>query len=68
MTCDIFMTTMSRVDFVGGNSDVLDLFFITIVFYNFFFFFFLLNAVHKFPVYGTIKCYCIVLYCLDIMP
>ena len=56
MTFDIFMTTMSRIDFVGGNSDVLDFFFfffITIVFYNFFFF--LWNAVHKFPVYGTIK-------------
>ena len=43
MTCDIFMTTMSRIDFVGGNSDVLDIyyyfFFITIVFYNFFFLF-----------------------------
>ena len=23
------------------------------------------NAVHKFPVYGTIKLYCIVLYCID---
>ena len=25
--------------------------------------FFYSNAVHKFPVYGTIKCYCIVLHC-----
>ena len=22
------------------------------------------NAAHKFPVYGTIKCYCILLYCI----
>ena len=38
--------------------------FITIVFLiNFFY----SNAVHKFPVFGTIKCYCIVLYCKNLI-
>ena len=48
------------------NSDVLFTqvsFFITIVVYNIFFY---SNAVHEFPVYGTIKCYCIALHCIEL--
>ena len=58
---------MIIITFVGTNSDVFFLyfffffFFITIAFYKLFFY---LNAVHEFPVYGTIKLYCIVLYCI----
>ena len=63
------MTTMSRIDFVGGNSDVLDIYYYFFLSRLYFitFFFFLWNAVHKFPVYGTIKCYCIVLYCKSVI-
>ena len=66
--CDIFATTIIRIRIscVGRNSDVhflctyLFLFFYhDCIFINFY-----SNAVHKFPVYGTIKLYCIVLYCI----
>ena len=67
-TCDIFATTIIRIRItcVGRNSDVhflctyLFLFFYhDCIFINFY-----SNAVHKFPVYGTIKFYCIVLCCI----
>ena len=67
--CDIFATTIIRIIItcVGRNSDV----HFYVLIYSFFVFYhdcifinFYSNAVHKFPVYGTIKLYCIVLYCI----
>ena len=43
-----------------GNSDAL-FFDHDCILYNFLLY---TNAVHKFPVYGTIKCYCIALHCI----
>ena len=66
--CDIFATTIIRIRIscVGRNSDV---HFFHVLIYSYFFIttvflIFLSNAVTKFPVYGTIKLYCIVLYCI----
>ena len=66
--CDIFATTIIRIiiSCAGRNSDVH--FWCTFFFFFFYhdciFINFYSNAVHKFPVYGTIKFYCIVLYCI----
>ena len=58
--CDIFATTIIRIIItcVGRNSEYLMFIFYVGIFINFY-----SNAVHKFPVYGTIKLYCIVLCC-----
>ena len=43
------------------------MFYLSIVFIMFVFYkLFYSNAVHTFPVYGTIKCYCIVLHCISV--
>ena len=64
--CDIFATTIIRIRIpcVGRNSDVLFLCTFFFFYHDCIFINFYSNAVHKFPVYGTIKLYCIALHCI----